>query len=594
MSKLTTDTLQSLAANHKPCPAGHAFLQDHGIPTPVGRQLSNVIVADNDCSGAFAVPLRKDEGDVVNAAIYLPVTGGIYQQAFVPGAPLAGAFARFGDVREQVYVTMDVQTAAVLHYSTGQASIAALWAENLALACDYFAAKENAPTITLAMDGLDDALAMHGQPIYAATELAAQRGWPFVTSGASETFQALFHSEGAAAVVGQLANATVPNWQPKVSISENPGDFDTLPATQPQNGSSLLHDLKAAVQRSLVVTRAEALAVALWIMYTHVAHRFDIAPLLAALSPEPRCGKTVMLTLLGRLAHRPLAASNMTEASIYRCIQQWATTLLIDEADTGMVSNKSLVGILNSGYKRSTGYVLRAGKDGVERLRTFGPKAIALIGDLPPTLHDRAIPIHLERKLPNQTVHPVSTAGPDDLTILKARTMRWADDNADAIAEIKPERLGLKSDRAEDNCAPLLAIAQVIGEPWLRRTRESLTMVFSRTHANESDGGRLLTDIKQAFTAHGEHRITTADLLKRLNALDEAPWPHFSHGRPMTARDLAQVLRRYGVHSLSIRKGESVARGFQLEQFQQAFARYAPTSTPPHATPATAATSTEA
>lgn len=594
MSKLTMDTLQSLAANHEPCPIDHSFLRDHGIPTPVGRQLADVIVADNDCSGAFAVPLRKDEGDVVNAAIYLPVTSGVYHQAFVPGAPLSGAFARFGDVHDQVYVTVDVHTAAVLHYSTGEACVAALWAENLEPACNYFAAKKNAPAITLAMDGQDDALAMHGQPVYTATELAAQRGWPLVTSGASETFQALLHAKGKSAVLGQLANATVPSWQPKVSISENPGDFDTLPATQPQNGSSLLHDLKAAVQRSLIVTRAEALAVALWIMFTYVAHRSDIAPILAALSPAPRCGKTVLLTLASRLAHRTLAASNMTEASIYRCIQQWNTTLLIDEADTGMVSNKSLVGILNSGYKRSTGYVLRAGKEGVERLRTFGPKAIALIGDLPPTLHDRAIPIHLERKLPTQTVHPVNTAGPDDLTILKARLLRWARDNVDTIADVKPKRLGLKSDRAEDNCAPLLAIAQVIGEPWLQRTRESLALVFDCTQTNDSDDGRLLTDIKQAFAAHGEHRITTADLLKRLNALDEAPWPHFSHGRPMTARDLAQMLRRYGVHSLSIRKGDSVARGFQLEQFQQAFARYAPTATPAHATPATAATSMEA
>ena len=247
MSKLTTDTLQSLAANHESCPADHAFLQDHGIPTPVGRQLSNVIVADNDCSGAFAVPLRKDEGDVVNAAIYLPVSDGVYQQAFVPGAPLCGAFARFGDVHQHIYVTVDVHTAAVLHYCTGEACIAALWAENLEAACNYFAAKENGPVITLAMDGLDDALAMQGQPIYAATELAAQRGWPFVTSGASETFQALLHSKGKAAALEELANATVRNWQPKVSISENPGEFDTLSATQPQNGSSLLHDLKAAV-----------------------------------------------------------------------------------------------------------------------------------------------------------------------------------------------------------------------------------------------------------------------------------------------------------------------------------------------------------
>ena len=71
-------------------------------------------------------------------------------------------------------------------------------------------------------------------------------------------------------------------------------------------------------------------------------------------------------------------------------------TLLIDEADFFLRDNEELRGVLNSGHRRG-GHVIRiVGEDFEPRaFSTFSPCAIALIGRLPATLHDRAIHIRL-------------------------------------------------------------------------------------------------------------------------------------------------------------------------------------------------------
>ena len=100
-----------------------------------------------------------------------------------------------------------------------------------------------------------------------------------------------------------------------------------------------------------------------------------------------------MLILLDRLCFKPFTASNMSEAAIDRTIDQESGTLLIDEADTFLPNKGAMVGILNSGYKRKTAFIVRGGKEGVEKKSTFCPKAIAMIGEMPETLKDRSIHI---------------------------------------------------------------------------------------------------------------------------------------------------------------------------------------------------------
>ena len=102
-----------------------------------------------------------------------------------------------------------------------------------------------------------------------------------------------------------------------------------------------------------------------------------------------------------------LTASNLTTASIFRAVEKWRPTLLVDEADTFLTENHEMRGILNSGHHKAGAYVLRTVDTGKghepQRYRTWAPKAIAMIGKLPATLTSRAIRIELQRKRPGPT-----------------------------------------------------------------------------------------------------------------------------------------------------------------------------------------------
>ncbi|MEZ5544759.1 MAG: hypothetical protein R3F10_06175 [Lysobacteraceae bacterium] len=66
-------------------------------------------------------------------------------------------------------------------------------------------------------------------------------------------------------------------------------------------------------------------------------------------APEKGCGKTVLLSAIGRLVKKPLSTSNISPAALFRAVDAWQLTLIIDEADAFLKENEELGGILNSG-----------------------------------------------------------------------------------------------------------------------------------------------------------------------------------------------------------------------------------------------------
>ncbi len=58
--------------------------------------------------------------------------------------------------------------------------------------------------------------------------------------------------------------------------------------------------------------------------------------------------------------------SNTSAASIFRIIERFQPTLLLDEADTHLKNNDELRGIINSGHHRTAAYVLRVAGDELE------------------------------------------------------------------------------------------------------------------------------------------------------------------------------------------------------------------------------------
>jgi hypothetical protein len=134
----------------------------------------------------------------------------------------------------------------------------------------------------------------------------------------------------------------------------------------------------------VAVPRCADIAAALWTVHAHALEAAGASPLLTLTSPEKRCGKTTMLLLLARLVPRALLSSNISPASLFRIVERYSPTLLVDEADSFLRDNEELRGILNSGHTRDAAFVVRTVGDEHEprRFSTWAPKAVALIGRL--------------------------------------------------------------------------------------------------------------------------------------------------------------------------------------------------------------------
>lgn len=176
--------------------------------------------------------------------------------------------------------------------------------------------------------------------------------------------------------------------------ADNGLSFDDVePWPDPIEPAQLLTDISDTVKRFIVCQSETADAVALWAAMTWFIDVVQVAPLAVITAPEKRCGKSLLLFLLGRLSYRPLTASNISPAALFRAVDAWKPTLFVDEADAFMKNNEELRGLINCGHTRDSAYIVRVvGDDHTPRkFNVWGAKAIAGIGHLADTLMDRAI-----------------------------------------------------------------------------------------------------------------------------------------------------------------------------------------------------------
>ena len=239
------------------------------------------------------------------------------------------------------------------------------------------------------------------------------------------------------------------------------------PWQKPVGGASLLNELVAIFRRYLSLPKGAAEAMSLWVVFTHTFDAWQVSPRLAFTSPVLRCGKTTALSILGCLVTRPLLASNVTPAVVFRVIERDRPTLLIDEADTFLDQRGEIKGILNSGHTQAAAYVWRCDGDNYEPrgFSTWAPLAVAKIGKLSATLHDRSIVLQMRRRRADEAVERLRSDRTADLDTLARKAVRWAKDNIKVLRKADPEMLDGLHDRAADNWRPLIAIGLRMAKP---------------------------------------------------------------------------------------------------------------------------------
>lgn len=340
------------------------------------------------------------------------------------------------------------------------------------------------------------------------------------------------------------------------------------------SGAELVQELVGIYRKFISLSAASSVAQALWVIHSHAFDGFDVSPLLVFTSPVMRCGKTLNQAVTGRLVPRPLFTSNITAPALYRTIESKTPTLLIDEADTFLELSPELRGVLNSSHFRNSAVVIRTSGDEHEPrvFSTWCPKAVALIGNLPPTLMDRSVVIQMRRKRKNDHVERFSPGREyPELEILRRKIGRWVMDNRDALCNADPKIPDALDDRAKDNWRPLLAIADVVGGSWPK---------WARTAARHMVGGgiedssaiELLRDVRTLLS--NREKISSEDLVVDLNSLRERSWPDWNKGKGITQRQVAKLLRGFAIHPKTIRVEDKTPKGYETKDFFDAFERY--------------------
>lgn len=362
-----------------------------------------------------------------------------------------------------------------------------------------------------------------------------------------------------------------------VNQSKNKTLFAEIePWHEPIQPAALLTEISNTIKRFIVCSPETAHAATLWIAMTWFIDVIAIAPLAVITAPEKRCGKSQLLFLLGRLVNRPLSASNITTAALFRSIDAWQPTLLIDEADAFLRENEELRGIINCGHTRDSAKIIRVVGDDFTptAFNVWGAKALAGIGHLSDTLMDRAIVLELRRKLADEKIERLRHAEPHLFQTLTAKLARFSQDYAEAIQQARPDLPQTLHDRAQDNWEPLLAIADIAGSEWPRLARTAAMMIATQEESSQSIGIELLSDIQEIFEIQNLDRIGSAELIQQLCADEEKPWATFNRGASIKPRQIAKQLKDFSISSHTIRLGFTTAKGYLKSQFADAFARY--------------------
>jgi putative DNA primase/helicase len=353
------------------------------------------------------------------------------------------------------------------------------------------------------------------------------------------------------------------------------------PHPDPVDPALLLDEVSAAIRRFVVMDDEQADAAVLWVAHTWFIDVVQVAPLAIINAPEKACGKSLFLDVMGRMTARPLPVSNVSTAALFRSVELWQPTLLIDEADTFIRENDELKGLINAGHTRANAFVLRLVGDNHEprRFSVWGAKALAgitLEKHLPDSTMSRAVVINLRRKLPHEVVERLRHAEPGLFDDLASRLARFADDHAPQVRRARPALPEALNDRAHDNWEPLLAIAECAGPEWVRRATAAALKLSGAGDEAVSTGNELLADLQEVFESKQVEKIKTTDLLEALVADEEKPWATHNRGKPLTPHQLAKMLAAYGITSKTVRFGAHTPKGYDLSQFADAFARYLP------------------
>ena len=351
--------------------------------------------------------------------------------------------------------------------------------------------------------------------------------------------------------------------------------WEVTPADDPVDAAKLFAEVEARILLHVAMPKHLAFVVAIWVGQSWVHEHATYSPILFVTSPERDSGKSTLMGIIGFLARRSLLSVGISAAALYRSIEKWHPSFVIDECDEAFVDNPELRQVINSGWTRGQG-VVRCDPDTNEphKFSTFCPKAIASKGrKAPDTILSRAIFITQKRRTRAETIAHFSHVDDAGFGRLRGQLARWAADNGEALSLVRPSMPDGFLNRIASNWQLMFAIADSLGEEAGQRARAAAQQIAGVTDVI-SAGVELLQDIKTMFERSTLDYLTSKAIVTDLIADPEKPWAEWSRGKPITEKGVAGLLHGYRIVSRDVGPEDHRVKGYRRADFADAWERY--------------------
>jgi putative DNA primase/helicase len=317
--------------------------------------------------GRLIVPIRDVNG-ALHSLQYIAADG---DKQFLAGGRKKGCFDLIGESSSVFVIAEGYATAASIHEATGHAVVVAFDAGNLLPVATALREKNPFAAIIICAD---DDVDVEGNPGLtkakeAARAIGASLAIPdFGVERLADCtdFNDLLKHVGKDAVAEQIKHAKLPEAPdatteierlsklnyfeferarkqeakklgirataldkfvaekrpPKDKDKTSLGIFDPAPWPDPVDGADLLDEIYRLVERFLICTENERVAITLWTALTWFEEVAQVAPILDVSAATEACGKSTLLSVVMRLVKRPLSSVSISGPAIYRVIEK--------------------------------------------------------------------------------------------------------------------------------------------------------------------------------------------------------------------------------------------------------------------------------
>ena len=357
-------------------------------------------------------------------------------------------------------------------------------------------------------------------------------------------------------------------------------------------GDETLSSLADLINRYLYIKPEQADAVALWCAMAslHNHPKLECAPFLNITAPSSKAGKTTLLTLVGAFVPRPKPLAGASEAFVFRLIEKYAPTLMLDEIDRQLAKNDGegayLAGLLNGSQTRETATIGRVEKVQNGQVTELVPvefstwcsKVLCGIGGLADTTVERSIQIRMERKPKNERRPRWRNRDRQAVMDLCRKIGTWVESNANEIIAAR-EGVNLPdtiNDRQWDSWEALGAIADVAGGDWPKRAYAACKYITGTSEDTRSNPERLIGDLCFIFSdTEVKQFIKSSAICGYLNMMEERPWSKWNKGRGFDTNALARMLKPFEIKPRQKKQSDrSNVRGYFYTDLETPFARY--------------------